>query len=89
MDGINNGFNLRYVILDKFFCYVILLSRGMTSIILVGNGIAPLKQVSNDFCAVFLGGFFFGAGKGLFHYFGMDTPSNAKHWAGRKCRSLL
>ena len=23
------------------------------------------------------------------HYFGMDTPSNVKHWAGRKCRSLL
>ena len=25
----------------------------------------------------------------FFHYFGMDTPSNVKHWAGRKCRSLL
>ena len=23
------------------------------------------------------------------HYFGMDTPSNAMHWVGRKCRSLL
>jgi hypothetical protein len=32
-------------------------------------------------------------GEGLcspFHYFGTDTPSNVKHWAGGgKCRSLL
>lgn len=54
MDGINNSFNLRHVILDKFFRYVILLSRGMTSIILVCNGIAPLKQVSNKYCIVVL-----------------------------------
>ena len=25
----------------------------------------------------------------VFHYFGIDTPSNVKHWTGRKCHSLL